>query len=649
MKHLYLNTYLSGKLFLFLLLLFVSLPSYSTLTFYRWYYNGVSFFTSSEDVNSATAHIYIDGNLIYNNKKASTDSKISPGLFKVTFDEVGYINNAGKDLRIELYNKSNEIIGVISNKIPVIIRSSKKLSNITLPSNMEETDLCVTEGNTFTIDNTTIEHLAIRTLIIYPSAKVVVPEGSNNFWCNNVIMFIDLTTDSYPQLCIQSERWYEFNPSGTSTLYTGYPSFLNLRYILDNKNYYPFFPVSELQYENIIGSHHIYNNISYYNDEKAEYELQYYDQQKRMSGGSGWTVLEQSGDSRIYARKGYIIFAVPLEWNGVRQDKAVIKYSGARWYGPYTAVSVSGSTSSSCPPNDLNWNLIGNPFLCEICGDPINGNTNVVLGMWKDLNDNGLLTDGTVYDGEIKYVTLPQNGFQSYKQVKTSEAIIKPFNVFFVQTTGNGKITFNTQSRNFIPQHNKEEYKQEISLDLVLKQDTLSDNAGLLFGSRYTDEYDLNGDLQKMFGNMQGLSLYSVHNSLQHAFLALPSDTAQVTLGFSYADTGKPLTLTLDTLTNNLQWKSVWLTDLRENITVDLLLEDYTFTTSTPHDDHRFLLDPMAAEKAPSALEELLTSQRQQYTDGIYDMLGRRLDNAHLNQGVYIVVENGKPRKTVIR
>ena len=96
--------------------------------------------------------------------------------------------------------------------------------------------------------------------------------------------------------------------------------------------------------------------------------------------------------------------------------------------------------------------------------------------------------------------------------------------------------------------------------------------------------------------------------------------------------------------------QAVVLTDYEAGRMVNLLEEDYTFTSESTHSDSRFAVHALLAPFTATGIEEINGQMlNDQMVNGIYDLLGRRLNQDIMPKGIYIVVENGQSRKVVIR
>ena len=82
---------------------------------------------------------------------------------------------------------------------------------------------------------------------------------------------------------------------------------------------------------------------------------------------------------------------------------------------------------------------------------------------------------------------------------------------------------------------------------------------------------------------------------------------------------------------------------------VNLLNEDYRFTTSQTSNDSRFALHAVLAPRNTTDIDDTGGAGIRSAEDGIYDLLGRRVSLDMLPQGVYIIIKNGQCRKEVKR
>ena len=418
------------------------------VTSLRWFADGVGVSTTARNMQGAKAWIYIGGTLVKSNQAIT---QLDYGYYKVPIANLDNLSNAGKKLRIVFLNSCNEPVNVLEeDAVPVIVSGNKSFSTFITNATADNylfTDIVVLNNAVFNMD-VSISNFTFRYLRIYPGAKVILPTGTPRIYSYGVYMYADAVADSYPQLLKNNGTVLNYyNISYTTQWVDGQavrvpvvqrnsnsPT-LRLFYVLDYKLYYPLcLPVGhQLRYS--------------YQAFRPELEIRYYDGAKRIAQETGWTVADHTttsdGSHDLQAGKGYIVYAVPNLWNGNRRKKVIVTFGNTTAYLNSSGERNFNSTvlaagDESVPPSERNWNLIGNPFLCNMGGEAASSD-NIKLGYLRDVYGDGLWTDGTYYDEEVRYLTIPLNGFRKYRQLKASEAVVKPFNVFFVQTTGTQK------------------------------------------------------------------------------------------------------------------------------------------------------------------------------------------------------------------
>ena len=228
------------------------------------------------------------------------------------------------------------------------------------------------------------------------------------------------------------------------------------------------------------------------------------------------------------------------------------------------------------------------------------------------------------------------------------------FHSYFIQAATEGNLVFTLSRRAQNAPIRRatltEDPNTEIAFGLVLSDGTKEDQTGLLYGESFTDAYELNADLVKMFGSSQGLSLYSLANDEARAFNALAKTniTNSVPLGFRNAEPGE-LTIAFDSTHYDASpLEAVWLTDNEAGMTVNLLEETYRFTTAVAQNNTRFSL--YATLRSPQITTNIESTSIDTLSgDGVYDILGRRVTTNNPPAGVYIIIEKGQKRKEFIR
>lgn len=574
--------------------------------------------TKKVNLGSSTATIYTGGT---QRATGLALTQVDAGYWSIPAALNSY---AGETLKI-IFSCGGNPVSTIDSIVPYVSTGTANSSALSIPTNA---DVQVVSGTlTFDADAT------IAALDIYADAKAVVPV-STDLTLRGIYMRAKATTKQYPQLVV--------NGSVTNTL----SNKIFYDYALTYTDYYPL----AVPYDVAC------SGIKTHTGKAASFEVQWYNGDDRAANASGWTVLDdQAVGATLRAGKGYIIYAVPYKWNGTRQSRVTVRF-------PMTADLTSAETEKSTSvslfggewtnTSNRNWNFVGNPYLANYTTSADN------LLMTGTYDPSISTPDNDKYDyveNTIRYITQTTDGFQTYEQSRAADAIeIKAFNTFFLQAASTGTLVFSLSQRAQnapIRRMTRAESGEprEIAFGVVLSTSSASDRTGLLYGEDFTDEYEMNADLVKMSGSTPVLELYSLASAERRAFNALSlSDMYRpVPLGFRNASIGE-MTFRFDSDRYDASpLDAVMLTDYEAGRTVNLLEEDYRFTTSVSSSDVRFVLHAVLAPEVATGLNGQMVNDPM--ANGVYDLLGRKVDKSMLPQGVYIIVENGEARKEVIR
>ena len=189
--------------------------------------------------------------------------------------------------------------------------------------------------------------------------------------------------------------------------------------------------------------------------------MKVYDGTLRANTGKGWTWYNWSGDLLLHPGTGYLIEATPRynrSYCTVRFPMSPDLSSGetAKSAVDVTApgMNVDGTIATGKTPNNVGWNFIANPFMCNF-GASLEESSDGVLQLGELVEHENAEThkwDGT-YDWDatgakkIRYVTTFNYNSQEYAQHPLSTETLKPFTGFFVQVAKAGAINFATGGR----------------------------------------------------------------------------------------------------------------------------------------------------------------------------------------------------------
>lgn len=525
--------------------------------------------------------IYIDQNRC-NEDFLLSNLRKDVAIYEIPISELS--SNPGKRLEI--------IIGDAAKTfdIPIIVYQNNN-QDFAL-STSDSIDIIVANGGELSItDNQDINN-PIRNITIYGGGKLTIGVGCI-LNASTIIMRIgsvknNTYTSAYPQLALHgtigklSNFYIDY-----ITTYDRYYA-LSLPYAANTKNIH--YPI-DIYGENVAP------------DNTGSFLLQYYDGAARAATGNGWKNLEEPAEGAILKpyqgytfwgapkkvsvnnntkeRQKFGIHRIPLEMdiNLINQCEIVSKKLSVVAHGNETTMN-----------NDRGWNYLGNPFLSQYSG--MSDSLCLQIGLLeKEMIDNQW-TGSYIYIGQLRYITQTEDG-KTYTSDRVSNAILNPFNTYFIQASQDGELLFNPPShidnssiKQFVPTSIS---TTEITTGITLSNFNESDYTGLLIAENFTDDYEFNADLSK-FEN-QGLNIYTISHHGKNAYLAINKELAtSIPLGYKVQEEGL-YTISFDTKRYDIEnIAALYLIDHELGHTKDLLKDDYIFNSDSGTYDHRFEL-----------------------------------------------------------
>ena len=622
--------------------LYASYTPLAKLTLEAWQENSVRIQYLGEGVSvdskvcySHSGNVYVGGYYGAKSTVDLADVQVDHGVYEIPVAAGELVQHAGKELVLTFYNQDGDVIGVQQLTIPNIINTKSALASTWAIA--AEHDVVILSGQKLTID-TDVE---CETLTINPGGVLVVNQGAtitmDCLYARGGDLLNGQYSFTYPQMIVNGT----VQTTGDTIYYD---------YLLGNTQYY------SLTLPYAVNT----TSIKYADGKKAIFGIQEYDGSLRLNGiSSGWVnTIDATNrvDCMLEPYKGYVIFALPQLVQYATGEKRRRNYSTLRipmevdLHNGEAAVSTTRSVSviphgagdDNVRPNDKGWNLVGNPYLADFNG---------IEGL-SSTNGIGLLEDnGEEYEwiGNLRYVVIPFDNGLGYQQELASAIILPAFKNFFVQIGTGDALNFAVANR---AQHIAERYyanelEEEWMVRLSLQKDDnslVTDKCGLLIGDAYTDEYEINADLQKWMNEALNLYMVSPKAGGNLAYMAIPTQSLQQ-IQMGYTAKAGSYTLRLDSVDYS-EWQSIILYDSEQRKSVDLLASEYHFSTVTQTNNTRFMLSLVRNMPAPSSLDEL------HITDGLrmVDVLGREISNTNARPGVYIRIDsNSKPQKCMIR
>ena len=343
------------------------------------------------------------------------------------------------------------------------------------------------------------------------------------------------------------------------------------------------------------------------------YVFRRYDGAQRAStGGTGWASL-LDGTEYLEPGVGYIFQSSQSGTLGIRSENPDLAW-GTGKTNPLSVYATDNIQHAS-------WNFVGNPLLC-----------------YYDIDDLHTTAPLTFWNGSSYVARRP--GDDNYQ--------LRPFEAFFLQKPdGLEQLTYDKSGRMTYKQaqehHNNKnnsaraaERSQRFLINLSLTQGQWEDEARVVYNNKKTTAYEPDCDAAKFMSTMSVPQLYAIEGSVQMAIDERP--WGEVQLGFIATAEGE------HTITATRLGTNVLLRDNLLNITHDLSLGGYTFTTEAGTFNDRFTLVP---EAETTGIGATLNEKGQMVNDkAVFDLQGRRTTDA-AQKGVRIVRKNHETRKIV--
>lgn len=528
-----------------------------------------------------SVEIYIDQNR-QDEEYSLSNLRKDVAIYEIPISELS--SNPGKRLEI--------IIGDAAKTfdIPIIVYQNNN-QDVVL-STSDSIDIIVANGGELSITDIQYINNPIRNITIYGGGKLTIGVGCT-LNASTITMRIGSVKNNtyacaYPQLALHGTigKLSNFHIDYITT-YDRYYA-LSLPYTANTKNIH--YPID------IYGE-----NVPL--DNTGSFQLQYYDGAARAETGNGWKNLEEpaegatlkpyqgytfwgapkkvSVNNNTKERQKFGIHRIPLEMdiNLINQCEIVSKKLSVVAHGNETTMN-----------NDRGWNYLGNPFLSQYSG--MSDSLCLQIGLLeKEMIDNQW-TGSYIYIGQLRYITQTEDG-KTYTSDRVSNAILNPFNTYFIQASQDGELLFNPPSH--IDNSSIKQYvptsisTTEITTGITLSNFNESDYTGLLIAENFTDDYEFNADLSK-FEN-QGLNIYTISHHGKHAYLAINKELAtSIPLGYKVQEEGL-YTISFDTKRYDIEnIAALYLIDHELGHTKDLLKDDYIFNSDSGTYDHRFEL-----------------------------------------------------------
>ena len=522
--------------------------------------------------------------------------------YTVTFDgSVNFATNdaVGKILMLEWYNISDVLVGVTSIEMPKIIASSSTMSSIgSTRGYWKNLEVHVLPGATLTVNTGSFSNaVTIDHLEIYPGATVsVTPAGTAGTLTVGTLVLRNgwrrVGAKRYDVARLYLQPTIDASHQAANLVHTD----AYADWYIDYDQYYSVavpFPVtiSEMRYKN--------SNTAVNVGPSGTVHMRYYDGQncvdknkdnwKHFGTDTTKAVPNQLVPDSAYAitakrpkGKAFSIIRMPMTFNdawttGGELGTATI--SATTYRKDTIRVTAYKKAEGTTPEQSKGWNYIANPFMSLY---------------------SGYLSYG--FDDNIEYVNIPDSCFKEFTQLPMNgTSKLRPATGVLIQAPKTGRITFGATNRAAsAPSYRNEEQPDYTPIQrayIQLGNESTNDLMGLLISSRYSAEYEINADLQKLLGDGNVLRTYMLYNDIEMAYLAINEQLAQewipVTIRIP-TDGEYTFSMHEASVVGNLE--GVYLIDYSNEQVTNLIEEDYTFNTTSGTISGRFAINATAGQ-----------------------------------------------------
>ena len=546
-------------------------------------------------------------------------------LYKITIDPLS--NYSCLNVSVELRDpETDELLTQQVAQVPIIVASENTTTD-ELFSNIIADDLDASKTRCSTCDvvilkDATLTKAAVdtendvnqvRDIYIYPGGKLVVPADGDDYSVNS--LSLRRVEDKVSMASVQTPLLITSSAAN--------PIYVDVRVNSENWHWFT------LPYNCNIA------DVTWADGTPAKYNvdwfLMWYDGESRAAStnphDNHWKVYE---GTTLEAGKGYIVGITG------HPTKSKVKYElrfpmaqgvlTAEKEDKTVAVNAWGITKE-IGPNNKGWNLVGNPYM-----DYYQPNTNGFAGLplIKYLSTNSAGEWLYEESGGVPFLVIPQDGgWSEYKQELTSDVDMQPFTAYFVQVGNpennedgealNANFEADKRGRSSLLRRAQSEVDdlEEPAIVAVSLTNAKgeSDKTTLLIADRFTNEYEMNADFFKWFGDYYTYYTKPVLYTLgadneSRAFNALNEELAAqpVALGMYAAQAGE-YTFSLYQRSELSRVEEVWLHDATSNTHTNLMLDNYTFSTSKTDGAGRFSLSVKMKPKIATDIDDIRPGQ----------------------------------------
>lgn len=511
----------------------------------------------------------------------------------------------GAMLVIEWYNSSSVLVGVSNITVPKIVASDITINKTNYPKKTDwDIEVHVLPGDTLKVnaDYTPNADVTIKELNIYPGATVIVTGGTLK-----------------PTTLVLRNGWKCIGGKDydVARLYIGgsasmsKPTNTYMDWYIDFDHYYPIAVPWEVDLGSNDGS-----KLKYLNTNSAaiigdgsgtSVRLRYYDGKSRAENGqtgvgnsANWKLYGGAGNRAIPATlqpgKGYAMTAKRPTGKAFSIIRMPLTIPSADWttsgeqgevsptHKDTVYVSAWGA-GQDIPTYTKGWNFIANPYMSTYKG-----------------------TIEYASGTKVNHVNIPDVDFKEFGQYATATTKLAPASAFLIQAPETGAVTFGTAKRAAsAPSYRNQatEVIPEQQAYILLSQGAKEDMMGIFVSKKYTADYDLNGDLEKLLSDGNTLRAWMNYINMNLAYVAVNEELAKEWLPVSVRipEAGE-YTFRMHEASIADELVGVYLTDYLTGVTTNLMYDSYTFTAEAGTNTERFAINAIVGErKVPTSMD----------------------------------------------
>ena len=504
-----------------------------------------------------------------------------------------------KTLLFEWMDAEDNVLKVSSVAVPKIIAASSTMSLIdNTKGYWKDKEVHVLPGVTLTANTASFSGaVTIHHLEIYPGATVQITTATaeGTLTVDSLILrngWNRLTGDkSYDVARLYIQPYKSASEIAASLATTTTEASAYLDWYIDYDQYYPVavpwtVTTSGMSYLNTSGAASAGVLMRYYDGASRAANVQ-----TGVGSGANWKDDFGNGDIKypttLQPGHGYIMTArrpAGKAFSIVRMPLTIPDgwtTSGEQGYVSTThkdTVHVTAHGDESTPSYAQGWNLIANPYMSLYEGA---------------LN----YTDA----GDVEYANIPNTDFSEYDQVSIETSKLKPSSAFLIQAPKTGAVTFGTASRVAAAPSYRLDAAQTATKQkayISLTGDEASDIMGLLISEIYTDDYEINADLQKLLGDGTCLRTYMHFSDLEMAYLAINETSAKEWIPVSVRiPADGEYTYSLHRASHIGELEGIYLYDYSTGLVTNLIEESYTFVAEAGTIHNRFAINAIKGQR----------------------------------------------------